>query len=83
MPFGRILQEYSLSGKRSLDGCGAILLNLEERGKAIFLIENEKVDMEVKYESLRLMMYGYKFELEAVKSKSLFSFMPHLSHLGP
>lgn len=71
-----MIQRRSPLGSKSARECGAIPLELHERNRALYLVKNETVNEELKSESLRLMMYGYKLELEAVASESLFSFMP-------
>lgn len=77
----RILTDYTLDGARAREGSGAVPIDLHERSRALFLANSEQVDDELRLEASRLMLYSYKFELEAVSDQPLHSLFPppHLS----
>ena len=74
-----VLQTFSFSGERSTDGSGAVLIDLNERNKALSLVNNALANEEIQMEALRLMIYGYKLELEAVAKRPLYTLMPQPS----
>lgn len=60
----------------TMEGSGAILLDLNEYFKALSLAKDDQVGEEIQRESLRLITYGYKLELEAIANQSLDSILP-------
>jgi hypothetical protein len=54
----------------------AIPIALVERTRARLLVRHKDTSEEIQYEAIRLMMYGYKLELEAISHVPLHSLLP-------
>lgn len=62
--------------RKVMEGSGVIPLDLHEYTKALFLARSVQDDEDLQMESLRLIMYGYKMELESISKRPLHSILP-------